>query len=119
MRRLREFAVTAVENKILKTLAFFSDIKNGIIYRVDTIEYKGTYWLVPGWLDNPAGGWRIPERIIRLDILPYQESPGGPADFVLNSGIPKSVFDGQIQPEQEGQYIVIERPDIRFPSIGG
>jgi hypothetical protein len=105
--------------KIFTTLMFFSDVPEGVIYTVDTIGYQGKMWLVPEWLDSPREGWRMPARIICLDALPHQKSPGGPADFVLNAGIPKAVFDGQSQPEQEICYEVIERPDIKFSAIGG
>lgn len=105
---------------ILTTMVFFSDIPDGKIYKCDTIEFEGKMWLVPEWVDNPREGWRKPVRIICLDILPHQKSPGGPADFVLNHGIPKSVFfDGQIPSPPEDLYVVIERPDISFPAIGG
>mgnify|MGYP001579347307 FL=1 len=100
-------------------MIFFSDVDDGMIYKMDTIEYQGKMWLVPEWLDNALEGWRKPARIICLDALPHQKSSGGPADFVLNAGIPKSVCDGQIQTQPEDLYIVIERPDIKFPAIGG
>ena len=105
--------------EILTTIIFFSDIPEGNIYKCDTIEYEGKMWLVPEWLDSPREGWRKPARIICLDVLPHQKSPGGPSDFVLNGGIPKSVFDGQIPTPPEDVYIVIECPDIKFPAIGG
>lgn len=109
-----------MEKKILKTLISFSDLDDGFLYRVDTIEYQGKFWLVPTWLDKPTEGWRIPERIICLDVLPHQKTgTSDPADFVLSHGIPKSVFDGRIPPQSEDSYIVVERPDIRFPVIGG
>ena len=56
-----------MEGNVLKTLLFFSEDENDIIYRVDTIKYTGKIWLVPGWIDNPKAGWRIPERIICLE----------------------------------------------------
>ena len=108
-----------MEGKVLKTLVSFSDYNNGVIYRVDTIEYAGRTWLVPGWVDNPKEGWRTPERIICLDVLAHQKTPGGLADFLLCSGTPKAVFEGQIPPEDTNQYIIIEKPDIRFPEFGG
>lgn len=105
--------------QIFKTLMFFSDVAEGTLYQVDTIEYQGKMWLVPEWLDNPLAGLRKPTRIILLDVLPHQQSPGGPTDFVLNAGIPKSVFDGQIPTQPEDLFVVIEGPDILFPAIGG
>ena len=98
---------------------FFSDVDDGTIYKMDTIEYEGKMWLVPEWLDNAAAGWRKPARIICLDLLPHQKSPGGQADFVLNAGIPKSVCDGQIPTQPEDLFVVKEAPDIKFPAIGG
>ena len=100
-------------------MVFFSDVSDGQLYRMDTISYQGKMWLVPSWLDNAQKGWRIPERIIWLDVLPHQATPGGPTDFVLSAGIPKAVCDGQIPQQPEGLFLVIERPDIRFPAIGG
>ena len=108
-----------MEEKVLKTLVFFSEDQRGTVYRVDTIEHAGKTWLVPGWFNKPKEGCRIPERIICLDELPHEKTSWSRADFVLNRGIPKSVFDGQIPPEQNDQYIVVEKPDIRFPVIGG
>jgi len=107
--------------KIFKTMMSFSDVAEGIIYKMDTIEYQGKMWLVPEWLDSPLRGWRMPARIICLDVLPHQKTSGtnAPADFVLNHGIPKSVCDGQIQTQAEDLFVVIERPDIKFPAIGG
>ncbi len=106
--------------EILKTMMAFSDGADGIIYKVDTIEYEGKIWLVPEWLDNAVGGWRIPARIILLDVLPHQKTPDGPVNFVLTYGIPKSVFfHGQIPPQSKYSFVVRECPDIRFPAIGG
>ena len=98
---------------------FFSNASDGILYRIDTIRHEGKLWLVPEWFDNPKAGWRKPVRIVCMNGLPHQETPGGPTDFVLNAGIPKSVFDDPAQPQSESGYLVIERPDIRFPAVGG
>ncbi len=86
---------------------------------VDTIEHEGKFWLVPGWLDRRDEGWSTPERIILLDVLPHKQiASGNPADFVVEYSIPKTVFDGQIPPQSEYRFVVIERPDIRvhFPA---
>jgi hypothetical protein len=102
--------------KILKTMMAISDAEDGRIYKVDTIEHEGKFWIVPEWIDNKVTGWSSPTRIILLDVLPHQKSPGGPADFVLNYGMPKSVFyEGRIPPQPEHRFVVIENPDIKFP----
>lgn len=105
--------------KIFSALIFFSDVPDGCIYKIDAISYQGKMWLVPEWLDNPLGGWRKPARLICLDVLPHQESPGGPSDFVVNVGIPKYLCNDQNPPKPEDGFVVIDRPDIVFPAIGG
>jgi hypothetical protein len=74
-------------------------------------------WLVPEWLDHPTGPWRMPARIICLDVLLYQKTPDGPADLVLSFGIPKSVLDGEASLTPTS--VVIERPEVRFAAIRG
>jgi hypothetical protein len=103
---------------ILKTAVIFSDFATGKIYKVDTIEYEGKMWLVPEWLDSPKSGWQMPARIICLDGLHYQKADGKEVDFVLNAGIPKSVFDGTQIPLGD-RYVVLERPGIQFPTTDG
>jgi hypothetical protein len=105
--------------KIFKTMMTFSDDDDGTIHKMDTIEYQGKMWLVAGWLDCPREGWRIPARIICLNVLPHQKMKIADADFVLTHGIPKAVWNGQIPSQPEDWYVVIERPDIQFPAIGG
>jgi hypothetical protein len=100
--------------KIFKTAVYFSDCQESKIYRVDTIEYEGMFWLVPEWNDFPEAGVTMPDRIICLDGLVHQEtSPDAAVQFVLNNGIPRSVYDGQIPIGDK--YVVIKNPDIRFP----
>ena len=97
--------------KILKTMVSFSDLEDGSVYKMDTIEYQGKLWLVPEWTVDRVAGLTRPTRIICLDPLPHQKTPGGPSDFVLNYGIPKSVCIGS-RIAQEDLFVVIESPDI-------
>ena len=95
----------------------FSD--DTLIFKADTIELEGMMWIVLEWLDNPKAGWRIPGKIICLDLLMHRKTIGGPTDFVLTDRIPKSVFYGLVPPP-EGIHIVLrDGPDIPFPAIGG
>jgi len=87
------------------------------IHTMDTIEYEGQFWLVPEWLSRQELEFEIPMRIVCLSTLPHQKSSGA-VNFVLNVPIPKAVLDGHVPPELAGAYIVIERPDIRFPKRG-
>ena len=101
--------------KILKTMIFFTDVPDGTIHQCDTIEHEGHFWLVPQWLEARSEGWRRPTRIIRLDAFQHQDTRGGAvSDFVLNQGIPKAVFDGQIQ-SLVTAGVVIENPPIKVP----
>lgn len=108
-----------LELKIYKTLIHFSDVDTGNLFQVDTIGHLGRMWLIPEWLDSAREGIRKPTRIMCLDVLPHQKTPGGPTDFILNAGISRAVFDGEAKPKPGDVFIVIEEPDIRFPSIGG
>jgi len=98
----------------------YSDLDDGTIYKMDTIEYQGKMWLVPEWTVDRLEGLTRPTRIICLDLLPHQKitGEGVPADFVLSDGIPKSVCDGQIQTQQEYSFFVIENPDITVEPRG-
>ena len=103
--------------KIYKTLTFFTDVADGIIWKCDTIEYKGHFWLVPNWLEAPALGKMRPVRIVLLDLFQKQDlrnETDPQADFVMNQGIPKAVFEGQIQ-TLGGIQVVIEGPPIEIP----
>lgn len=92
--------------EVEKTILFFSDSDDGYVYLIDTIFWQGQWWLVARWLQSNDTGERVPERLVRLTGLSYQDEPGGPARFVLNGGIPKAVLDGE---EREG-YVVATYP---------
>jgi len=103
--------------KILKTLIIIKD--EGIISRVDTIEYKNILWLVPEWIDQPSTGISRPKRIISLRLTqvsdPNSKGLDG-VDFILSEPIPRLVLEGH---GDAGKYTVIEDPDILFPSAMG
>ena len=94
---------------VFKTMVPLSDG----LYRMDTIEHEGQFWLVPEWIDTPRKGWSQPARIVCLSLIAHQPLPlGGEVRFVVTNPIPKSVLTGQIQPRLTTQYVVIERPAI-------
>ena len=80
--------------KVEKTLLFFSDHDQGQSYLIDTIWHEGHWWLVGSWLAPHDGGQRLPERLVRLTGLRYEEVKNQPFRFLLNNAIPKSVLDG-------------------------
>ncbi len=101
--------------KIFKTgLIISGDPESrGKLFKMDTIEYEGKMWLVPEWIDMRTEGYSMPVRIVCLDTLRHQPSQTKSLDFLLNDPIPKAVLDGQIPPQSEADYLVLERPDIR------
>ncbi len=101
--------------KIYKTVVAISgDPKyQGKVFAMPTIEYEGKMWLVPDWIVHREKGYMRPVRIILLDTLPHQKSGGPDRDYILNSPLPKAVYDGQTPPQSEVQYVVIEAPDIK------
>ncbi len=104
-----------MSTKIYQTLIYYEG-GTGEIFCIDTIEYDGKMWLVPRWLEAPSEGWKTPERIILLDSLDHQATPADfEADFVLNLPVPKDVFEGRIPKGSEGEFVVIERPDVKIP----
>jgi hypothetical protein len=101
--------------KILKTLLLIQG--GNTFFHMDTIEHQGRFWLVPEWIEAPVEGWRMPKRIICLENLQRQKlnPKAGYGDFSLSAPIPKAVLDGHDPQPLKGGYVVVERPDIRFP----
>jgi hypothetical protein len=89
--------------------------ENGI-YECEAIEHEGQNWLVPQWLENPAEGWRTPERLVSLTGIPHQPpDPPGLPHFVVNEPIPKSVLDDPGPLPPGSKYVVRHWPGVRFP----
>jgi hypothetical protein len=101
--------------KVFTTVGSVGD--DGSLTHIDTIEHAGHFWLVTQWLEVPAAGYKTPARIVRLTDLAHQRFPEGSAygDFVLSQPIAKALFDPESGTQPVAGYVVIERPDIRFP----
>jgi hypothetical protein len=95
---------------VTKTIVAF--VGDGQIYQVDTIEHDGMLWLVPRWHECAAAGWRKPERIICVSTMAHQKWGD---KHVLNSPIPRDIFDGRAEPKPADGILVIEMPDISLP----
>ena len=95
--------------KIMKTTAAFGHE----IHKVDTIEHEGGLWLVPHWIDYLSEGVTMPNRIIRLDILPHDDF--GPGEFVLTSPLPIELLSRESPKQPIPGYEVHELPEIRYP----
>ena len=59
----------------------------------------------------------MPRRIICLENLQRQklDPKAGYGDFSLSVPIPKAVLEGRVSQPLEVEYVIVERPDIRFP----
>jgi hypothetical protein len=101
--------------KILKALVI--GIEDGTVSKCDAIEYEGKLWLVPRWLDIPAQGVTKPARLIRFDTLPHQKTPNSPhrVDFVLNSPIPKELFEIHPPKQAIAGFEFVELPEMSLP----
>ena len=87
----------AQDLKLCKTLVSFKGDETGDLYRADTIWHDGAWWLVGSWLQSNATGERVPEKLVLLSGLRFQEVNLPDYRFALNSPLPKSVLDGQPQ----------------------
>jgi hypothetical protein len=92
-------------------------VEDGTIGKIDGLEYEGKLWIVPQWCDIPAKGVTKPARLIRFDTLPHQVTPNSQygVDFVLNSPIPKELFDLQTPKQAIPGFEFLEMPEIEFP----
>ena len=80
---------------VLKTYLFFKGFDEGFPHLIDTIFHEGAWWLVGSWLVANATGERVPERLVRLTGLRFEEASGQRWRFLLNNPLPKSVLDGE------------------------
>ena len=103
----------------LVTVMMGSD-QDGKIYTLEAIKREDGLWLIPSWLENPAEGWKIPERIIRVAPSEYEELGGDyPAEYHTKHPIPTAVLNGQSQTVEGIYYDVVEMPDLRVQIPSG
>jgi len=100
--------------EVFKTYLFFSGHDEGHPYLIDTIQHEGAWWLVASWLQSNATAEKIPERLVRLTGLRFQEVENQPYRFFLNNALPKSVLDGK---PQDG-YVIAVHPAALANSQG-
>ena len=102
-------------NAIKKTLA--GSDASGQLFLLDTIEHEEQLWLVPMWTVFHDEKLKKPNRIIRLDGLPYQKVKFGQADFLLRIPIPKELLDRRKPDKIAKPFVVKEAPDISVPIL--
>lgn len=104
--------------KIFKTVVTFDDDSD--LHYADSIEYEGQMWLVPEWIESPAGGWRMPRRLVCLNTMPHERKEGDPTgEFIVTWPIPKCVFNGELPREAKIKYVIVDSPNIRIPLASG
>jgi hypothetical protein len=94
--------------KIFQT--FIVEEGGGQIFTMDTIEHEEKLWLVPGWIEYPDAGYKVPERLICLDGLRYQTLRNNKADFAVNVPIPRAVLSDPALSLPATGYLVKMRP---------
>jgi hypothetical protein len=102
---------------VFRTSVSFDELPPGI-YAIDTIEHAGRLWLVGGWLESPAAGYRIPQRLIcplKLGFQPNPEPGPGRMNYSISGPVSKAVYEGRVQSSVTNDYLVLDRPDVRFP----
>jgi hypothetical protein len=106
MSKVRKAAIIVDENGIRRHAT------------IDVIEYEGTFWLVPEWLDNHRQRVSKPARIVCLQGLEHQQRRRGVTpEFVVNNPVPRWLLDGPIPPEEADKYVVLDYPEIQFPIL--
>lgn len=99
--------------EVFKTYLFIDGHDEGYPYLIDTIFYKGEWWLVSSWLYNDSATQQIPERLVRLTGLEFEDISGHQYRFLLKNSIPKSVLDGKPQ----NGYVVSMYPALLHTQV--
>jgi hypothetical protein len=101
--------------KIKKAMILVNDGKSAgsQMTAIDVIEYEGSLWVVPEWLDYPKLGISKPARIVRIDQLRYSTSKLPWADYFLTTPVPKAVLDSLSPSSGVVDYEVVVLPDIK------
>jgi len=102
-----------------RTFTVMLGFENGMQVTCFAVEYQGAIWIVPKWLPAPKEGYAKPERMIRMDQFQFQAiRQPATADFGINDPLPRSLFDGPLSDTLKTDYVVLDRPDVRF-RMGG
>ena len=81
--------------EVFKTYAFTENDPYPIL--IDTFFDEGAWWLIASWMANRESGVRVPERLVQLSSLPFEEVKGKPFRFLIGKVLPRSVLDGKPQ----------------------
>jgi hypothetical protein len=93
---------------IFKTRLFIDGINESRSFLIDTIFYQGEWWLVSSWFYHDIKNEKIPDQLVRLTGLVYEEVGHLDYRFFLHNSIPKAVLDGT---SQDG-YVLASYPAL-------
>lgn len=84
---------------------------------LDTILWRGQFWLVPKWQLAKTSGNRQPVRIVRPRLFQFvrPKVPQHGEDYILNAAIPKAILDGQQVSGGAVEFDTVEAPDFEAP----
>ncbi len=83
---------------------------------MDVIKYEGEFWLVPEWWVKQSEGWKAPERVVHIGSLDHSHFPENFGfQFLIQSPVPKLVFETEDLSQLTSEYLVYIGPDIRLP----
>jgi hypothetical protein len=97
-----------------KTMLFLEDSDDYLL--CDTIYYEDTLWIVAEWIESTETKQMRPTRIVRLRGLPHERSQIPGITWVINSPLPRDVFYGKGSPLPTSGIVVVDRPEIVFPT---
>jgi hypothetical protein len=95
-------------SKVNKILIIRKD--DGPLLVKDVVEYEGSLWLVPAWIEGPTPETEQPARIICVDDMKTSKpSPEYKVDMALRYPLSQAFLEGR---ELNEGIPIIERPNI-------
>lgn len=105
--------------KSIKTFKVLITVANGDVRSIrveDAIEYKGSLWLVPDWIEVEKSKYVKPKRLIAVSRNNLLDVRGQSLafDFLLDpqKAIPINVLLGLSQKDNSREYETVEEPAI-------
>lgn len=96
----------------MKSALVYTTGNSGETFKMDCVEREGKTWLVPTWIESLDGRYKVPARLILLDNLPHEVTPGAPfGDFLLNIALPIELLNRASSVPSKEPFVVIDLPD--------
>lgn len=99
--------------EIYQTMVFFEEERTGRSFLVGTIKFAGELWLIGATKLATAEEPEVPTRLVHLESLDYQRTPGDPDHhFLLNNPMSRAALTGQGQQPASTVYTVLAGPAV-------